>query len=366
MPTFSIDDVRLVGVGAAVPALQYVSWESHGLPPDAFPRWHRDNRRPYSRAARWEDCQSDYCVQAAQVLIEKLGWNPAEIDLVVMVTVTPDYPIPATAIIIQDRLQIPKSAAAFDLPGGPTGLLHGMQLVSSILAGGHLKRALLFTGWISKIVESPSDMESPGNVCGDNGTVLAFEYSQGAPSLFFDFGGNGESYKTMYMPVGGTRNPPVAEMFSGPGSAVRADHPANQICTDEAEVGVIAEAQLPDSVRRMLTLAGQAVEAVDEFYVQPLPLLVEDAIRKNLAISKDRFHGYLYEYGNCRSGGIPVAMLACSQTALRNGRCVSVFASMGMGSSWGSALVVTENLVCPDLIEVSTSAESSDLGIPNA
>src|SRR5437867_1747287 len=136
MPALSIKNVRLAGLAAAVPPLRELSWDDLGVAPDKCANARHRQTTPYRRMAKWEQCQSDFCVEAAKKLIADLGWRAEEIDLVVMTTLTADYPIPATAIVIQDRLGIPKSALAFDLPSGSLGFLHGLQVTASMLSAG--------------------------------------------------------------------------------------------------------------------------------------------------------------------------------------------------------------------------------------
>src|SRR5258708_39843968 len=136
MPTLSISNVRLAGLAAAVPTLHEFSWDDLGAAADRFSVARQRKVTPWRRAARIDQCQSDLCVDAARPLLAELGWEPNTIDVIVMATLTPDFPIPATAIIVQDRLGVPKSAAAFDLPSGGLGFLHGLQVAASMLGAG--------------------------------------------------------------------------------------------------------------------------------------------------------------------------------------------------------------------------------------
>ena len=344
MPTCSIPNVRLAGLAAAVPTLQEISWDE--LPTDRCTVARRRKEIPFRRKARSEQCQSDFCVEAAQRLLNELGWQPAEIDFVVMATLTPDYPIPATAIIVQDRLGIPKTAAAFDLPSGSIGFVHGLQLVASMLSSGHLKKALLLTGEVSKNDESSDGMRH-GIVVGHSGSVCALEHSPGAAPIVIDAGGDGAAFEALYMPVGGVRNPPSPDMFNDP-EGVRL---ASEYALDASAVARTSVAELPASIRRVLAHAERAVESVDGFYFNPGALPAERAIRNELGISMDRFHSTIPEFGASGSGSIPLALLARNASRLRRGDQRVMCSSIGAGLAWATALLETRDVCCPEIIE---------------
>ena len=351
MSASSIANVRLAGIAAAVPPLRTMSWDELGIPPERFKRSRAFNRKPVVRGAQWEQCQSDFCQRAAEALLQDLSWSPSEVDVVVMVTITPDYPIPATAIIMQDRLGIPKTALAFDLPGSGATFFHGLQLVASMLSAGHLRRGLLLCGEVSKIVEGPDAIEDVEHICGHNGGVCALEHTPGAEPMIFHAGGDGALLKAFYMQVGGTRQPPQREMFSAEHQHAF-DNPAVQFTHDVAACNDVVRRELPLSARGVLAYSGKSVADVDFCFVQPMGLDCEQALRAELGFRADRFHGRTREYGSGGSGGILLAMLARAASQLQSGHRTSLLTGLGAGLAWGSALIGTDRLVCPDIIEM--------------
>ena len=351
MPTFSIHNVRMAGAAAAVPPVRKMGWEELGIPAERFKRSRAFNQTPTVRAAKWEQCQSDFCARAAEQLLHELQWLPSSVDVIVMVTMTPDYPIPATAIIMQDRLGLPKSSVAFDLPGGGVTFLHGIQLVSSMLGSGCLRRGLLLCGEASKVVEGPDAIENLEHICGDNGGALAFEYSPGAEPMCFHAGGDGILDSAFYMPVGGTRRPPRPEMFSKNGNGSH-DNSATQFKLDVRVCNETALRELPPSARAALAEAGKSIADIDFCFVQPMDLATEEALRAELGFRKDRFHGFTREYGGGSSGGILLGMLSRAASQLQNGPRTSLMTGLGAGLAWASVVIRTDSIVCPDLIEM--------------
>ncbi len=351
MPVAKIFDVRLAGLAAAVPPLRITSWAELGVAEDRFSHSRRIRHRPSIRAAAWEQCQSDFCQRAAEALLHQLGWAAADVDIIVMVTLTPDYPIPATAIILQDRLGIKKTALAFDLPGSQATFLQALQLVASMLGAGYLRRALLVCGEVSKVVEGAEIIECVDHICGHNGSVVALEHVPGAAPMFFQSGGDGAAHQSFFMPIGGTRRPPEPEMFSGENVASSLN-PAMRYTLDLEAVEAAAWRELPAAMRAVLAAAAQEAAELDHVFLQPITLATDEALRRALGISPDRFHSATREYGSGGSGGIVLAMLARAARALASGRCTSLLAGIGAGMAWSSAVLSTEKVVCLDPIEM--------------
>lgn len=352
MAQATVSDVRLAGLASAVPALRNADWEELGIAPERFRRARAAHARPAIRAARWEQCQSDFCQSAAEKLLAELGWAPADVDVLVLVTLTPDYPIPATAIILQDRLGLPKSTLAFDLPGGSATLFHGMQLVASMLSAGHQRRGLLLCGEVSKTIEGSESIESMEHICGHNGSVFAFEHAPGATPMFFESGGDGSAFRDFYMQVGGTRCPPQREMFS-PERMAEFDNPATHFTINVEAVTAAARRELPASARAVLARAGKTTADLDFCFTQPMGVAAEEALRAELGLRKDRFHGAASEYGGGASGGVAMAMLARAASRLQGEPCDLLLTGIGAGLAWGSVFLTTERVVCPDFIEIA-------------
>jgi 3-oxoacyl-[acyl-carrier-protein] synthase III len=127
---------------------------------------------------------------------------------------------------------------------------------------------------------------------------------------------------------------------------------ASDYVLDETAFGAMALGQIPGSIQRVMQASGHTLGEIDGCYLNPLAFPVEAALRKQLGIPLDRFHSYVPQFGNSGSGAIPLAMTSRAGSRLREGLHISLLAAMGPGLAWSSAVVQTENLVCPELIEI--------------
>ncbi len=130
---------------------------------------------------------------------KKLQWKRDEIDALIVVTQSPDYPIPATAIILQDRLGLSHATVAFDVNLGCSAYPFGINLLGSMIAAGGVSKGLLLVGDRSANLEDP--------IFSDSGTATALEFSADAPPMYFDLNSDGSGYKAIILPVGGQREP---------------------------------------------------------------------------------------------------------------------------------------------------------------
>ncbi|CAE6786726.1 3-oxoacyl-[acyl-carrier-protein] synthase 3 protein 2 [Xanthomonas arboricola pv. corylina] len=200
MPTSTLHNVRFAGMATCVPK-RVVSNLT-----DCRPQIRSERERLVRNigietrrmASDWQ-CFSDLAFDATEVLLERLQWKREEIDALIVVTQSPDYPIPATAIILQDRLGLSHATVAFDVNLGCSAYPFGINLLGSMIAAGGVKKGLLLVGDRSANLEDP--------IFSDSGTATALEFDQNAAPMYFDLNSDGSGYKAIILPVGGQREP---------------------------------------------------------------------------------------------------------------------------------------------------------------
>src|SRR5690606_10788862 len=125
-------------------------------------------------------CASDLCEAAARQLMQDLNWIAESVGLVVFVSQTPDYRLPATACVLQGKLGISKQCAALDINLGCSGYVYGLWIIAQLLTSGSFQRGLLLVGDTITRSVSPED-RSTAPLFGDAGTATALECDPTAP-----------------------------------------------------------------------------------------------------------------------------------------------------------------------------------------
>ena len=248
---------RIAGVASAVPKHVVSNSDFTVISEEKRERVIKYTGIRYRRIATGDLCCSDLCEASAQKLMAELGWKPADIDVVIMVSQTCDYAFPTTAQLLQARLGLPKSCLALDVNLGCSGYPYGIFILGRLLEASGLKRGLLLVGDASKL---PIGSDPASAVLfGHAGTATAIESSENSNPIFFEMGSDGGGHKVIYSPAGGARNPVSAASFEKvPLETGGARMDVNGVL-DAAEIMNFTLREVPVSVRRLLENAGKTV-----------------------------------------------------------------------------------------------------------
>ena len=149
MAFLEFKNVRIAGVAAGVPEKiisNYTLRQGEDISADYTPEAFVETTGVRERRCSDTLCTSDLCFAAAEKLILELNWNKQEIDAIIFVTQRPDYILPATACILQDRLGLNKECYAEDVSLGCSGWVYGLSNVVSLVSTGSVRKALLLAG----------------------------------------------------------------------------------------------------------------------------------------------------------------------------------------------------------------------------
>ena len=214
MAFLEFKNVRIAGIAAGVP--KNVADNLHPTADDAvsseytpedFVKTTGVRERRVSRTLT----TSDLCYAAAEKLISDLKWDKEEIDAIFFVSQTPDYILPATACILQDRLGLSKECYASDMTLGCSGWVYGLSSAVSLLSSGSIRKALVMCGEAKPRFKTEKPLRNP--LFGSSGTVTALEYQEGAERIMFHFGTDGSGFDAIITPDGGSRNPVTKASF---------------------------------------------------------------------------------------------------------------------------------------------------------
>ncbi len=291
----------------------------------------------------WQ-CFSDLAFVATEKLLHDLEWSRNEIDALVVVTQSPDYLIPSTAIILQDRLGLSNATIAYDVNLGCSAYPFGLHLLGSMISSGSIRKALLLVGDKCATVRDP--------LFSDAGTATALEFKEGAPPMYFDLNSDGSGYKAIMLPVGGHRQPFEAYHGIPTRDEHGQMHRPTDLILDGPAVLSFSTQRVPPAVERTLAYAGLPIDQVDYFVFHQANRMINETIRKKLRLEPERVPSTLREFGNTSGASIPVTLTAKIRDALSTRSHRLILGGFGIGLSWGTTLVDIEGACLPELIEV--------------
>jgi 3-oxoacyl-[acyl-carrier-protein] synthase-3 len=297
----------------------------------------------YRRICPAWQCFSDLAFDATEKLLTELNWQREEIDALIVVTQSPDYLIPSTAIILQDRLKLSHSTIAFDVNLGCSGYPFGIHLLGSMIAAGTIKRALLLVGDKSA---SPLDP-----LFSDAATATALEFDPDAKPMYFDLNSDGSGYKAIIKPVGGHREP-YAFFHSIPFKDESGElHWPDELILDGPAVLSFSTQRVPPTVNRAMEYAKLAKESVDFFIFHQANRMINETIRKKLGLPVEKVPSTLHDFGNTSGASLPVTVTVCLHEVLPTKSHKLLFSGFGIGLSWGVCIMDIENAKFPMLLE---------------
>jgi 3-oxoacyl-[acyl-carrier-protein] synthase-3 len=304
------------------------------------------------RKAPADTCTSDLCIAAAEQLIKDLQWNKEDIDILIFVSQTPDYVLPATACVIQERLGLSTDCYAMDISLGCSGWVYGLQVVSSLLQSLDKKgKALLLVGdTILKFCSETDKSTYP--LFGDAGTATALEYNENTGEMYFDMHTDGSGYKAIIIEDGGFRKQVTESSFAmhNRGEGISSNN--LQLSLDGMDVFSFGIQRAPQSVNALIEHFQLDKEGMDYFLFHQANLFMNEKIRKKLQIPPEKVPYSLKDFGNTSSATIPLTMVTQLQKDLQSRHLKNIACGFGVGLSWGSVYFETDCITVPDLIEI--------------
>jgi 3-oxoacyl-[acyl-carrier-protein] synthase-3 len=292
--------------------------------------------------ADWQ-CFSDLAYVAAEKLLAELKWERSEVDALIVMTQSPDYLVPSTAIILQDRLGLTNATIAYDVNLGCSAYPFGLHLLGNMISSGSIRKALLLVGDKCATVRDP--------LFSDAGTATALEYSENAPPMYFDLNSDGSGYKAIMLPVGGHREP-YSYHHGVPSRDEHGQlHWPSDLILDGPAVLSFSTQKVPPAVERTVDFAGMQLDDINYFVFHQANRMINDTIRKKLRLTEDRVPSTLKEFGNTSGASLPVTITARLLKALQSKKQRLVLSGFGIGLSWGTCILDIENAAFPELIE---------------
>jgi len=287
------------------------------------------------------ECASDLAYAAAQKLFASGVVTPAEVDGILLCTQSPDYFLPTTACLLQERLGLRTGTLALDYNQGCSGFVYGLGLAKGLIETGQARRLLLLTAETYSKFVNPRD-RSVRTIFGDAAAATLIEgvEAAGEPSMGpFVYGTDGSGANNLIVPAGGARHPRTAATAVESEDAAGAWRSADNLYMNGAEVFEFTLRMVPQTVAGLLEQAGKTPVDVDLFVFHQANRYMLNSLRTAMEIPEDKFYLAMRHCGNTVSSTIPIALHhACAEGKLKPGQ-LAMLVGFGVGYSWAGTLV---------------------------
>ena len=351
MAIFSVSNVKYSGVSACVPKNSVSNKDYHNLSEIDKELLIKTTGIEEKRIVEPGIATSDLCFEAAEKLIADLNWKKDDIELLIFVSQSRDYILPATAIILQNRLGLKITTIAFDLSLGCSGYVYGLSVISSLISSGKIKKALLLAGDVSSLSPNKND-KSTYPLFGDAGSATALEYSKNAKPIYFNLQSDGSGYEAIMISDGGVRNPITESSFVDKKVGDGITRNGRNLILNGLEVFNFTLREVAPNISDFFEKTNTSKSNYDYFIFHQANKLLNESIRKKLKITEEKVPYSLDKFGNTSSASIPLTMVSQLSSDLKNKYLSLLFSGFGVGLSWGTMSVETDKIICPELIEI--------------
>lgn len=273
------------------------------------------------------ECASDLGVQAAQKLFREQGIDPASIDFLLFCTQTPDYPLPTTACLMQERLNLRRSVGAVDFNLGCSGYVYGLALADGLIRTGSVQRILLITAETYTKFIHPED-RSLRTIFGDGASATLIEAADRPTLTGFRYGTDGSGADTLLMTKGGAR---PAQQAHKPRHRQRWD---SDLYMDGPALITFTVDAVPQLIGEVLESAGVAQEAIDYYLVHQATYKMMTYLYERLNVDPRRMPVVLEDCGNTVSSTIPIVIDRLRKDGRLHPGVRSLLVAFGVGWSW--------------------------------
>ncbi|MFC6255363.1 beta-ketoacyl-ACP synthase III [Secundilactobacillus hailunensis] len=320
--------IQIVQSASAVPAHTVVNDELNAYM-DTSDDWITTRTGIKQRHVSTGQTTSDLCTSVAQKLLQQAGWQAADLDFIIVATMSPDYLTPATAAIVQGRIGA-KKAFAFDLNAACSGFIYGLKVAEGLLQVSGNRGMLIGGEVLSKLVDWHE--RSTAVLFGDGaaGVLLKNEPSQTSAFLATDlqtFGELSDRLTAGYQPVN--------SVFATDTTAAHQKY----FEMDGRAVYKFATHEVPASIQRALQKAGPLVHGIDYFILHQANQRIIDQIAKRLDQPKDKFLTNVADFGNTSAASVPILLAEAIQAGvIKRGQTI-VLSGFGGGLTVGTQVI---------------------------
>jgi 3-oxoacyl-[acyl-carrier-protein] synthase III len=319
---------HIVGWGKYLPA-KVMTNEDLARSVDTSDGWIRDRTGIGQRYIAGKETTASMALYAAQEALEVADVNPAELDLVIVATATPEHPFPATACLVQNALGA-ENAGAFDLEAGCSGFVYGLAVAAGMIRSG-MYNTILVVGseTLSKVVDWKD--RATCVLFGDGaGAVVLRSSPEYGGILSTVLGSDGSGGELLQLPAGGSKYPASLETVTSNMHTIK---------MNGREVYRFATRVMADAAKQVVSRANIPIEEIDLLIPHQANVRIIDYAAKALKLPPEKVFINLERYGNTSAASIPIALTeAIDAKRVKQGDNL-VFVGFGAGLTWAACAV---------------------------
>ncbi len=305
-----------------------------------FPEWNAQKIEQKTgikerHVASEDETALDLGLRAAKKLLD--NYDKKKVDLLLFCTQSPDYYLPTSACILQDRLDLRTDIGAFDFNLGCSGFIYGLAIAKSFIEAKIASSVLLITSETYTKYIHPKD-KSNRTIFGDGAAATIIEKSEEECILEFALGTDGSGYANLIVPNGGLRSrydPNAPEFDDGSGSI----RTKNNLYMNGPEIFNFTIKSVPIVVNQCLQKNSLKLDEIDYVIFHQANKYMIDYLRKKIKIPEEKFYMNMIYTGNTVSSTIPIALKdSIDKGVIKEGNYV-LLVGYGVGYSWGATII---------------------------
>lgn len=320
---------RVVGTGSAVPDKVLNNHDLEKMV-DTTDEWILSRTGiKERRIASPDDFTSTLATRAALNALDMAGVSPHELDMIIVATVTPDYPFPSTAALLQNNIKA-VNASAFDISAACSGFIYAISIVDKFIKAGTIKNGLVVGAEVLSRIVDWTDRNSC-LLFGDGAGAVVLQADNGASGILDTFMmSDGSHWELLYQPAPGSRNPASYQVV---------DERLAFIRMQGNEVFKLAVRAMEDAALKVLSAGNMTAADVDLFIPHQANMRIIDAIGKRLGVPEEKMYVNIERFGNTSSASIPIALDEANRKGILKPDNLLLLDAFGGGMAWGAVTI---------------------------
>ena len=352
MALISYNEVGISGIAAAVPSkvINNINYDLYFKKEDIKEIVEKIGVRE-RRFADENTCSSDLCFAAAERLFTDMNIDREEIDLLIFISQTPDYRMPATSVLLQDRLKLLPSTITIDINLGCSAFLYGLTIAYSMLKTDGIRKALILDGETRSKVYSQKDRKT-GFLFGDGGVAAIIEKGAKFGRSWFSLNSDGSRESLIKIPAGGYRKMSSIETLEE-----RVVDEYGNIRSEEqgymsgADVFNFVIREVPRDFNRLLEFSGIAQDSIDYYIFHQANSYINGFLARKLKLPEGKLPSTIERFGNTSSVSIPLTIVSELKNSL-TGHKRLLLSGFGVGLTWGTAIIDVQDCFLCNIVEI--------------